>query len=513
MARNRIIYQSKALFIAPNSTGVQQIVGGKGFQPVAAEYGDINLAGGTDYFNNLKSSQTGEGANQFQISFDNMDQVQADAGTVMQSGSGLMYKLDRVQNLDFGFTINAQDINEMGRLARLTRISNEPPTVNLDYSYYITDGLNERLMGFNFGGIPGTLHTPPVNETDPQYGGSPKWDTQMVSGASAMSGFLTETQGQNYYIVTTNEGEDVVGATISATDNVIAFGNGFVTNYELNATVGELPTANISVECFNIKSTTSGTSTLGLSGISPGVRTDVEPSTTFFANNPNRYYNIHSALLSTNLGDGEPTVGALRPGDITVVADAQAAGDDEFIKVDNSTDTAHVQSFSFSVPLARTVLSRLGAFFGYNRIIDVPLDMEVSLSVFATEFRNNKDLFDVLCGDQPSREFTVTLNNCASAGETAISAVKYNFRGAILTSESHSVDIGGNETVDLTYSIQIGGANDTSNGLFMSGSYTSGDQALNQAYTGLCSGGDTYPAQGFANLVSQFFGIGTGRNY
>jgi type VI protein secretion system component Hcp len=86
--------------------------------------------------------------------------------------------------------------------------------------------------------------------------------------------------------------------------------------------------------------------------------------------------------------------------------------------------------------------------------------------LFATEFNANKNLFNVLCGSQPERQFTVTLNKCNDDGSHT-PAIRYQFKGAILLSENHSLDIGGNETVDLTYSIQIGGANDTTRGLFM----------------------------------------------
>ncbi len=88
MARNRVIYQSQALFIAPNSTGIQ--VSGSGVtDPQSTAY------------------TTGE----------------------LASGTSLLYKLDRVQNCNFNFTINRQDVNEFGKLARIGTIVNEPPTV------------------------------------------------------------------------------------------------------------------------------------------------------------------------------------------------------------------------------------------------------------------------------------------------------------------------------------------------------------------------------------------------
>lgn len=463
MARNRIIYQSKALYISPNATGVQAVADGA-----------ADVATGKAKTNTTAAE--------------------------LYNGTGLLYKLDRVQNCNFSFTINRQDINELGKLARVASISNEPPTVSLDYSYYITNGLNERLMGFNFGGTTTTT------------AGAPAWDSNMVSGANAVSGFLTETQGQNYYIVTVDEGEDVVGSTLgSTTDSIIAIGNGYVTNYEFTASVGEIPTANITVEGFNIKSDVGAdnVSSAGFSGVSPAIKTDDTPATTFKTSDYHRYYKLGSSLVAANAATGAVPISALRPGDIVLtMPHADPVSEDSFVKVNESDDSVRIQSFSFSVPLARTTLSRLGTFFGYAKVVDVPLNMDVTINAFVNELVD-KNLFNVLCGDQTKKEFTVTLNQCADVGESPTPAIAYNFRGAILTSESHSVDIGGNETVDLTYSIQIGGANDTGNGLFMSGSYNTGlNPSLEAAYPFGGAG-----ASGFGVLVNDFYKIGTARNY
>ena len=94
MSRNRVIYQSKALFIAPNSTGVQ--LWASGAQTAAAAKNQPELGS-------------------------------AAAGLSGYNGTGLLYKLDRVQNCNFNFTINRQDVNEFGKLARIGTIVNEPP--------------------------------------------------------------------------------------------------------------------------------------------------------------------------------------------------------------------------------------------------------------------------------------------------------------------------------------------------------------------------------------------------
>jgi len=465
MSRNRVIYQSKALFIAPNATGVQLWATGAATVAAAKSQPELSTAA---------------------------------AGLAAYNGTGLLYKLDRVQNCNFNFTINRQDVNEFGKLARIGTIVNEPPTVTLDYSYYITDGLNERLMGFNFGG------------TTTSTAGAPAFDTAMVSGAGAISGFLTETQGQNYYILTVDEGEDVVGATIgSATDSVIAIGNGFVTNYQFTASVGDVPTASVTVEGFNIKSDVgNGTVNVGYSGSSPAIYNGSVTDPASRITGYNKYYKINAAQLGSVAGTGAATVTALRPGDIvlSLPGSPSVASEDTFVNVvDLGTNAINIQSFGFSVPLARTTLSRLGAMFGYNRVVNVPLNMDLTINALVNEVAGSKDLFNVLCGNQTTKEFTITLNQCSDSGVGLSPAAKiaYNFRGAILTSENHTQDIGGNETVDLTYSIQIGGSNDSTNGLFMSGSYATGSNPILS---------NSYP-NGLSGLLQDFYKIGSDRNY
>ena len=477
MSRNRVIYQSKALFIAPNATGVQLWASGAATAAAAKSQPEVGSA---------------------------------DAGLSGYNGTGLLYKLDRVQNCNFNFTINRQDVNEFGKLARIGTVVNEPPTVTLDYSYYITDGLNERLMGFNFGGT--TIGT----------SGAPTFDTAMVAGAGAISGFLTETQGQNYYILTVDEGEDVVGATIgSATDSVIAIGNGFVTNYQFTAAIGDVPTASVTVEGFNIKSDVgNGTANVGYSGTSPAIYNGSVTAPASRITGYNKYYKINSAQLGSVAGTGAATVTALRPGDIVLtLPNPSAANEATFVNVaDIGTNGINIQSFGFSVPLARTTLSRLGTMFGYNRVVNVPLNMDLTINALVNELVGNKDLFNVLCGNQTTKEFTITLNECSDsgAGLSPRAKIAYNFRGAILTSENHTQDIGGNETVDLTYSIQIGGSNDSANGLFMSGSYTTGtNMSLESGYAlplGDTSVGTNYYS-GLGYTIANFYKIGSSRNY
>ena len=68
----------------------------------------------------------------------------------------------------------------------------ESPTVALDFTYYLTDGENERLLGFNVDGV-----------------------------SSCVSGRLLadKSEGQNFFILTTKEGEDAIGNKLNDSES------------------------------------------------------------------------------------------------------------------------------------------------------------------------------------------------------------------------------------------------------------------------------------------------------
>jgi len=425
MARNRVIYQSQALFIAPSSTGVQ----------VSGVSADGLATTGTPF----TPVSTGS----------------------LASGISLLKKMDRIQNCNFNFTINRQDINEFGKLARIDSIVMEAPTVGLDFSYYVTDGYNERLMGFNITGVT---------------------DTNIVDGAQAISGLLADLQGNNYYILTVDEGEDVVGGTLTPNSTIVGIGNGFVSEYSFEASVGAIPTASVTVEAFNIKSDFAETVTTVRTGLAPATSvvganitsiTGNSAAINLFATPAAKFTSIGSAykldysrdfsgaignaagVNFTGFTTGASSVSALRPGDIVL-----SLGNS--IGITNLAD-AHIQSFSFTLPLSRTILQRLGNTFGFARVVNVPINMDVSISAIVSELKD-QNLFDALTSG--TQTLSITLKDSSSANK-----IVYEIRGALLSSETYSENLGDNQTVDLTYSVQIGGANDTTAGLFMSGSY------------------------------------------
>lgn len=393
----------------------------------------------------------------------------------------LIEPLHRVQSANFNFTINRQDINEFGKLARLDSIVMESPTVGLDFNYYLTDGGNERKMGFN---IPtngsGSATAIPAGASRPTATTYAWTGDGCISGFSALSGLIEDTQGNNYFIVTSKEGKDVQGDTVvsNSTDyDIISIGNGFISDYNIDASVGSIPTASVSVEAFNIRADNyiSG----ALDGTSPNAVTGNQIPGVDDINGQQvaHNYNFRGGTISTT-GDyvngdavADNTIVALRPGDINLefIDDAESTFNSDGFTILSGAGAAHIQSFNVTVPMSRTILGRLGNTFGYARVIDLPMNIDVSVSAIVSELRSN-NLFERLSSTD-KHDFRLTLRRSAGTGKPGADALIIDVKGARLEGESYSNAIGDNETVDITFSTQVGGSADTSNGIFMRGSY------------------------------------------
>jgi len=161
--------------------------------------------------------------------------------------TGIM-QLRRVQSANYSFSVNRQDVNQFGQLARIDSVSIEPPTVTLDFSYYLTNGINEKLLGFNVSGDSSAL------------------SNELLLGKTASA---DSPVGKNFFILTTPESSDAVKNNSAESEkSVIALGNGFVSNYSIEAAVGGMPTASVTIDGLNLRSYT-GTQSL----VTPAVDT------------------------------------------------------------------------------------------------------------------------------------------------------------------------------------------------------------------------------------------------
>ncbi len=466
--RNRIIYQSEALFVSPDATGYHY-TGKNGvgtLTPVASDSSEAEAFNENGQLMGWSPNTNGN---------DTLASLSANSHT-----KSIIKQLKRVQSINYGFSVNYTDVNQFGNMSRLDTVVLETPTVNLDFSYYLLDGFNERHLEF---------------VTDGK--------------TSALSGHLTPSYyqaGNNFFILTTPEGVDVVNgdsAVDVAGDNnqksVISVGNGYVTDYSVDISVGAIPTASVTVEGMNIKSE------IGTSGL------DV-PSIDMFDGSwvSNAWkYNDEGTVVGTNIDDADDQVecinlytlpyansgytgcddvAALRPGDIIIdlqgkslLSHSVSGGAADNINTRfTQKGAAAIQSASISVGMGRSTLERIGSTFGFSKALDVPINGTLSVSAIASDIKQG-NLTDLLC-ECETLDVTITMlaPECtACVQKTGEPVMRYTLKEAKLSSENFSSSIGDNKTVDLEFSFQVGGADDTSRGLFISG--VEGNPSLSNA--------------------------------
>jgi len=353
--------------------------------------------------------------------------------SVNSTGANDHEQLRRVQSANYSLNITRQDVNQFGQLARLEAIILEAPTVSFDMSYYLGDGYNEQALNF-------------LNSTG--------LDGGFVSGQIASS------SGQNFYILTAPEGVDTnfdPSTTDASGYNTIGIGNAFLTDYSLEASVGGIPTISASFEGTNMNATAgvSGT-TGGYSGI-VGVGIDPTLGTALASQTGGIVLPVGNQSIGSNI----PT--ALRPGDISL--SLGNADGDAFVDLAGE-GSAHVQSISISIPLGRTPIDKLGSRFSFARVVDFPITPTLAVSAIVSDSQS-ADLTDIINDDQFITDLQFTFKDSDSDNTPRAS---YKLTNLKLDSQSFSSSIGPNKTVDLNFSLSIGGPNDDVNNVFFSGS-------------------------------------------
>ena len=478
-ARNRVIYQSEALFVSPDTTGHHLyykanytgvdgdcIITGQDSEAADlflnicngelsstsnfAEKTNVNYTTFACTGNSSLDTNNARGLKDYHpiltsVDFSGAIDGSNDAKNHLHTGGfgnnfdegsweSNISQLKRVQSANYSFTVNRQDINQFGHLGRLDSVVLEAPTVNLDFSYYLTDGFNERALGF------------------------------ITNGArQSLSGMMTRTQnefGNNFFILTVPEGRDAVGGYQIALENqksVISLGNGYITDYSIEASVGSFPTVSVTVEGLNMKSDI-GTEWKSLPAIDPK-----DGSLTC-----NTCFSLPPAIS----GEGESI---LKPGDITIdlqnaslISKAISGREPGYGPEDKGS--CHIQSFTLSTPMGRSALQRLGNTYAYAKEMDFPVTCTLSVNALVADLKEG-NLVDLLCGEKYNLSIQIKPPKCVECEPNDNEeAIIINFNKALLDSESFSSSIGDNKTVDLTFSTQVGGPEEQGVGVFFSGS-------------------------------------------
>jgi hypothetical protein len=437
MARNRVIYQSEAVYVTQSGYN-DDLTATSGFQ--------------------------GAGVN---------------IGAVAANARDAVMDLHRVQSANYSFTIARQDVNQFGELAAIDRIITDTPTVSFDTSYILANFDNENKLGF---------------EVTPSGSSA----TTFVSCISGLINSDSNAHQKDYFILTTKEGSDAVDNTTTGKyESIIGIGNGFITSYSSEASVGGLPTVSIGVEGTNMNYNTVATGSQistaaaptskgfrinptssvlsGISGISPAINPIDGTSVDKFAVLPVPDQNASGA--------GGGLISALRPGDITLSlithnasADLDAvmatAETDADLLVGSDIKDSHIQSYTLSFDMSRTPIQKLGSRFAFARPVDFPIT--ASLSVDAVLADLTTGTINDLINCDAAFDAVIKMKDPSLCNVTAASrsiAVAYLMRDLKIDSESFTSSIGDSKTVTLDFTCQIGGPEQKAVGVFMSGWY------------------------------------------
>lgn len=405
MPKNRVIYQSEALYVGPSP------------------------------------SISGHFTDRTQVS-----------PTADPDSTNLIKQLHRVQTANYAFNIARTDINQFGELAAIDRVILDSPTVSLDFSYILAHLQNEKILGF------------------------------IVDGSSTCIKKLInkEEDEKNYFIETVGEGRDAFQDTTFGDTSVIGIGNGFITSYTSECSVGNLPTVSINVEGLNMAFNA------GVSGTTPAIhpQSGIRMHWQYLLPRATGSWNFTSTL------SGVGQTSSLRPGDLVfqfrkVDSESQDLGE-ATVGANNSYDApgakfgdgggvdgsthAKIQSYNLSLDMGREAIQKLGSRFAFTREITFPITATVTIEALVADLQVGSLSDLVNCDDSYDLEINLLRpTSCAGGSQFRDIFVQYRMKNAKVNSQAFSSDIGSNKSVTIEFATQIGGPNQTKQGLFMSG--------------------------------------------
>jgi hypothetical protein len=351
-------------------------------------------------------------------------------------------QLHRIDTFSFDIDIAGarQDIREFGQLARIDSLTMSDLNPSISFGYYFTDGENEARLGFSDNGI--------TSAGDPL--------------GQFISGIITEDPNKkvkNLYVLTAKEGIDafnsgeLIKPAVRSACDAVNFGNVVINNYSASFAVGDIPRVDIEAEASNIDfiaDTYSGF-------INPAIDDEA-----------NRLAGTGSLAGVLDNGTfkypttGDSSLTVLRPEDITITFSSPS-----FDMGGTNFSDMHVQSASIDVPLSRGNIEALGKARAVAKPLEFPIDVTMSFSSLLKNIDAGA-LNLVLTGTAGDQKTNITLSITDRNGNHAS---KFILQGAQLDSQAFSQGLDDNETVDLTFSAQIGGPNTTGQGLFYTGSF------------------------------------------
>ena len=409
-----------------------------------------------------------------------------------QIASGAIEPLQRVQSANYSFSVARQDVNQFGELAAIDRIIIDTPTVSFDTSYYVANLCNEKLLGFRVApsGSSATTMTSCISDIIDSSTAANQKNYYVLTTAEGSDATDLRATGKYESIIGIGNGfitsyntEAAVGGLPTASISIEGQNMNFVNMPYLDSGVNNTD-AGLGFRFGTVNGVSNQLTYI--SGESPAVNAEdgvmVRDIVAADGGGNQSGYAALPVYSGNSTLTGAGTISSLRPGDITLtlvehtegstlndaLMNTAATADDVLLGAD--IKDAHIQSYNISFDLSRTPIDRLGSRFAFARVVDFPITASLSVDAVLADLTSGNIAEYINC--DKSYDAIIKMrgaNNCVSdlANKPIVAAIC--MRKIKLDSESFTSSIGDNKSVTLDFSNQIGGPEQTDVGIFMSG--------------------------------------------
>lgn len=324
----------------------------------------------------------------------------ADGNNAYASSTGSINLLTRVTTSSIAIDYLRSDVFGWEGGGQETIV--ERPKVNFSFSYFATNGRNERLMGFVTDGI-----------------------------NNALTGLNVE---RNYYAVINQDNFDVMGYS-GRNNKIMGIGNAILSNYTVSAAVGQLVNVGVSLDALNLVIQNSGSGQL-----LPSVNKQDGSAYTGLYTLPFFY-----ETFNPSVADSVNNLSALSPMDMTLQFDT---GSTFGVSLSGQTSCA-LQSATLNVSMPRGTVKNIGWAYPESRQLQPPMSVDVQADAYLTEYQLGT-LNQFKCLDSG---FDINfIFNTACNGN---SVLEYRIKNAKLESQSFVSLVGALNRVSFTWKSQI----------------------------------------------------------
>ena len=313
------------------------------------------------------------------------------------SQTNALKQLNGLQSFSYSISSNREQVSELGRRELVDFVQITPPSVELNFDYYVYDLRNEVRMGFN-----------PNFQTGSE--GSPYYDYN--TGVFVFEGFTSTGESaaysesnwpykkrdkRNLFFVNGKKGIDLVSGKESDLEeySVLAFGDCYLNSYSTTLAVNDLIRSSISYTADNVSYHTSGSG--NIPAIEPTGYTNVNQN---IFKIPVMEDEVHSKSKIGLFENQENPSTPLLCSDLIMEIKATGYGDNQKDIEDIGFDfgTFHLQEATFDVSFERREYIGLGYAIPIDRPVRYPIIVNSTISALVStsktgELRNifNKD--------------------------------------------------------------------------------------------------------------------------